>query len=272
MGVSGIAGDDPGSSPLVYAGAGALGAGLTFAIGPWIGNRVDRQPGPESAPIRRPGPSEPCGERPLAARTATLTVRGLEVRGRIDSDGVFAVSPYQLVDAFEQTAVPTLDVHAAVDAEGGARTIDTIIDGGMLARRAPAFLANASFDARIEPMRIVPNLAPGVLRVSLTTTANGPAIRVVLPVKNDGPGPTWALRGRVVAPAAPAIDGRVLYAGHIAKGSTGEVAGMIPIGDAAAAALRNTELDLSLELRDAHGTAPTTPIRYRGPIMVDAPR
>jgi len=28
----------------------------------------------------------------------------------------------------------------------------------------------------------------------------------------------------------------------------------------------------TLELRDAHGTAPPTPVRFRGPILVDAPR
>jgi hypothetical protein len=42
--------------------------------------------------------------------------------------------------------------------------------------------------------------------------------------------------------------------------------------DAATDALRNATTDLSIELRDAHGTAPTTPVRFRGTILVDAPR
>jgi hypothetical protein len=272
MTARGVSDDDPGSSPFTYAGIGLLGAGLPFAIGPWIGNHTELRPGAESPPIRRPGPSEPCGERPLAARAATLSVRELEIRGTIDRDGVFAVSPYQIVDAFETVSVPTWDVHALVEADAGARTINVMLDGGALASRAKAFLANAELDMRIEPMRLVPGIVAGALRVSLTTTPEGPAIRIVVAVKNDGPGPTWALRGHVIAPGTPAIDGRVLYAGHLAKGATRDLAGMIPITDAAATALRNSTVEVSVELRDAHGTAPTTPLRFRGAILVDAPR
>ncbi len=272
MGVRGISDSDPGSSPFLYAGGALLVAGLPFAIGPWIGNRTELRPGAPIDPVRRPGPSEPCGDRPLAARAATLTVRGLEIRGAIDRDGVFAVSPYQIVDAFETVSVPAWEIAASIEADGGARTLTALLDGGALATHAKAFLATAEFDTKIEPMRLVPGIVAGTLRVSLTSTANGPAVRIVLPLQNPGPGPAWAVRGHITAPGTPAIDGRVLYAGSFAKGQTRSPELLIPVSDVAAAALRNAALDLTVELRDAHGTAPTTPLRFRGTILVDAPR
>jgi len=267
--VRGLSDEDAGSSPFTYAGGGLLAGGLPFAIGPWIGTSTELRPGAERAPIRRPGPSEPCGERPFAARAATLVVRGLEIRGRIDRDGVFAISPYQIVDAFETVSVPAWEVSATLDADGGARTVTTMLDGGALANHAKAFLASADFDTKIEPMRLVPGIVAGMLRVSLTSTADGPAVRIVLPVQNDGPGDAWALRGHVLAPGLPAIDGRVVYVGHLAKGATSSRELLVPITDAAAAAMRNATIELSIELRDAHGTAPTTPVRFRGALLVD---
>jgi hypothetical protein len=260
--------DAPGTSPYLYAGVAGLAVGLPFAIGPWLGNGTElRMTG--DAPVRRPGPSEPCGERALAARSAVLAVRGVEVHGAIDRDGGFAVSPFQLFDAFEPPP-PAIEVTATVETPAGARTVTTIVDGNALATRAAAFLALADFEARIEPLRQVPGLVPGTLRVSLTTTAAGPAVRIALPLRNDGPGPAWAVRGHLVAPAARAIDGRVLYVGHVPKGTQLTRELLIPVADAGP--LRNATLDVALELRDAHGTAPATPVRFRGAILVDAPR
>ena len=272
MMVRGISESEPGGSPFSYAGGGLLVAGLPFAIGPWLGTHTELRPGAAIPPIRRPGPHEPCGERPLVARAARLVVRGVEVQGRIDGDGVFAVSPYQLVDAFETVAVPAWEVTATLDTDTGPRTITTTLSGGALANHAQAFLADAGFDTRIEPMRLVPGLVAGSLRVSLTSTADGPAVRVVLPLDNAGPGPAWAVRGHLIAPGTPAIDGRVLYAGSLAKGAASVPELVIPVTEAAALALRTASIDLTVELRDAHGTAPTTPVRFRGTILVDAPR
>jgi hypothetical protein len=95
---------------------------------------------------------------------------------------------------------------------------------------------------------------------------------MVLPIKNDGPGPAWAVRGHVNAPGQPAIDGRVMYIGAIAKGMAREAVLVIPVSPEAASNLRNASIDLSLELRDAHGTAPATPIRFRGTVIVDPTR
>ncbi|MDQ3368451.1 MAG: hypothetical protein M3680_23745, partial [Myxococcota bacterium] len=127
-------------------------------------------------------------------------------------------------------------------------------------------------DATIEPMRLVPGIVAGTLRASLTTTSDGPAVRLVLPLRNDGPGPAWAIRGHVTAAGLPAIDGRILYVGPLAKAATVTRELLIPVTAMAAANLRNATIELAIELRDAHGTAPTTPIRFRGALLVDAPR
>ena len=266
------AGEPDAANPFLIGGAAALAGGLPFAIGPWIGNGTELVPAPDAAPRRRPGPAEPCGERPVAARAATLDVRGAEVHGRIDGAGVFAVSPYHVVDAFAVTATAGLDISAELDAAGGTRTVQAVLAGGALVSGAKAFLAAADFDAAIEPLRLVPDVVAGMLRVSLTATADGPAVRIVLPLRNDGPGPSWALRGHVTAPTAPAIDGRVLYVGHLPKGTAVSRELLIPVHEAAAAALRNATIDVAIELRDAHGTAPATPVRFHGPVLVDAPR
>ncbi len=87
---------------------------------------------------------------------------------------------------------------------------------------------------------------------------------MVLALRNDGPGDAWALRGQIAAPATPAIDGRMIYIGHLAKASATSRELVIPLARSAAAALRNATIELSVELRDAHGTAPATPVRFRG--------
>ena len=271
--VRGLNDDDGASSPFTYAGAGLVAIGLPFMAGPWIGNGIALQPLADAPVIRRPGQARPCGERALAANSATLAVRGIEVFGRVDASGVFEISPFVLTDAFEAaTSTAAWDIAAKVDARGGARTIDVVIDTRALAPHAAGFLARADFDPKVEAMRLVPGVTPGALRVSLTQRADGPAARIVLAVKNDGPGPAYALRGHIAAPRTPALDGRIMYFGHVAKGAAISRELFIPLAPAAADALRNAAIEVAVELRDAHGTAPTTPVRFRGPILVDAPR
>jgi hypothetical protein len=150
--------------------------------------------------------------------------------------------------------------------------VTTVIEGGMLAARAPAFLAAAkTFDPKIEPMRLVPGIVPGTLRVSLTSTGDGPALRVVLPIKNDGPGDAWAVRG-LIESSTTALDGRVLYIGHLAKGAGLARELLIPLTLPAADSIKGSSIEMSVELRDAHGTAPQNPIRFRGAVLGDAPR
>lgn len=268
--IRGASDSDPAGSPFVYAGIGLLGAGLPFAIGPWLGNRTELVPGEEHPPTRHAGKPEDCGERGITARIATIKVRGVELYGTIDREGTFAVSPYAIVDAFE-TSVPSWEVAATLDGDR-TKQIAAIIDGGALATRAKAFLVSPGFDAKIEPMRLVPGLVPGALRVTMTTTPESSAIRITLPFKNDGPGPSWALRGHVTAPGHPGIDGRVMYIGAVAKGEAREAVLVVPVSPESAATLRNATVDLSVELRDAHGTAPAAPIRFRGTVTVDSTR
>ena len=269
--VRGTVNRDGAGNPSTYGGAAGLAIGLPFAIGPWVGNRTVLHPLPPAPVVRRRGPAEPCGARPVAATSATLIVRGLEVYGRVDANGTFAVSPYVLADAYAATTKPW-DIDARIDTPAGARTASVVIDGHVLAAGAATFLGRSDFDAKVEPMRLVPGLAAGTLRVSLTETPDGPAARVVLAVANAGPGPAYGLRGQIAAPTTPSIDGRILYFGHIAKGATVTRELLVPLSPTAAAGLRNATIELALELRDAHGTAPTAPVRFRGAILVDAPR
>jgi len=271
MTIAGVTAKDGAGNPLTYGGVGLVAVGLPFAIGPWVGTHTELREGKTSAPVRAPGPSVPCGTRPLKAHAATLTIRGIEVHGAVSDDGTFAISPYQLIDAYAPAEVNAWDISALVDAEGGARTIEVLIDSGSLAKHAPEFLAHADFDPAIEPLRMVPGIVAGTLRASLTTTATGPALRIVLPLKNDGPGVASALRGQITS-STKAVDGRMLYIGHLAKGETVTRELLVPLTVAAADLIRGATLDLSIELRDAHGTAPTTPVRFRGNVLNDAPR
>ena len=271
MTVGGIVGRDSAANPVTYAGAGLLVVGLPLAIGPWTGGGKRLRDGGTTAPARSPGPSVPCGARALPAKSATLTIHGLEVHGAVWQDGTFSVSPYQLIDAYAPATTNAWDISAIVDAEGGARTIEAVIDAGALAKYAPEFLARADFNGKVEPMRLVPGIVPGTLRTSLTTTTAGPALRVVLPVKNDGPGETWGLRGQIASPTK-SVDGRMLYIGHIGKGQIVTRELLIPLTVQAADAIRGETLELSIELRDAHGTAPANPVRFRGNVLNDAPR
>jgi hypothetical protein len=217
------------------------------------------RPAVRTRPERASGERAPARRQRCASAASKCTARSMP--------RACSVSPFQIVDALE-TVHPT----GMSTRRSGSKRVTAMISGPVFAERAKAFLAKADFVTKIEPMRLVPGILPGTLRVSLTSTASGPAIRVVIPLKNDGPGPAWAVRGHVTAPSWPSIDGRVLYAGHLPKGDVREVAMLIPVSETAAGALRNAQVDIGLELRDAHGTAPATPIRFRGMILVDAPR
>lgn len=269
--IGGVGAKDSAANPVTYAGVGLFAAGIPFTIGPWLGTKKELSEGPSTGPQRAPGPSVPCGARALEATSATLTIRGVEVYGTIGSDGTFSISPYAIVDAYAPTTVNAWDISAAVQATAGPRTIEAVIDGAALAARAQEFLSHADFEAKVQPLRLVPNIVPGTLRASLVPMASGPVMRIVLPVKNDGPGEVWALRGQIASPTK-AIDGRMIYIGHLKKGEASSRELMIPLSASAADALRAGTLDISIELRDAHGTAPATPVRYRGDVFVEAPR
>lgn len=270
---SGLFATSPGSSPYTYLGGGAIVVGLPLAIGPWLGNGVAASPRPSDAdtePVRRMVPNQPCGERPLAASAATIAISGLEIHGAIDRDGVFTVSPYQWIDAYAARAAVAAAMTATLDTDRGARKVEGVLAAEAIGAHAAAYLTGADFDAHIEPLRVVPGLSAGNIRARLEPSAGGAAVRIALPLRNDGPGEAWAVRGQITAPSAPAIDGRMIYVGRLARGAAVTSELVIPVAPGALPALRRP-LELSIELRDAHGTAPTTPVRFRG-MLADSTR
>ncbi len=268
---SGLFSREPAGSPYTYLGLGGAVVGLPLAIGPWLGDRVEVTDGGDPGVVRRPGPSQPCGERPASARSATLDVGGLEIHGAVDPDGVFAVSPYQWIDAYLAASAPPSEITAVVDGAGGPRTAAAVLDPRWLAAHAADFLAHADFDPKVEPLRLVPGIAAGAPSVRLVTGGDGAAVHVVLPLRNAGPGDAWAVRGQITAPGVPAIDGRMIYVGKLARGAAVSRELVIPVAARRAAALRGQTMELSIELRDGHDTAPSTPVRFRG-ALAEAPR
>ena len=182
----------------------------------------------------------------------------------VDRDGRFAVSPYGWIDAYGAASAQAQDVTARIDGDAGPRTITAVLDARDLASHAADFLAHADFDAVIQPLKLVPGVAAGPLRVALVPGDDGPALHVALALRNDGPGDASGLRGQITAPGAPAIDGRMIYVGKLSRGAAVTRMLTIPLAATAAAALRGQAIDLSIELRDAHGTAPSTPVQFRG--------
>ena len=229
-----------GDNGITAIGVGTLVVALPFAIGPMLGDREIDRAGPPRAPLRHPGGSQPCGDRPVAATHATLDVKGIQIHGRVGADGSFAIPLFQWIDAF---ATPTgaWDVHASVATAAGDKAITAVLEGDAVARGAKGFLAHADFDAAIEPFRIVPSLTASTA-VVLVDTDDGPAARVTLAVQNAGPGDSYALRGAIET-NVPALDGRIIYVGRVAKNSTLARDLVIPLARDAAASLRGATIE-----------------------------
>lgn len=66
-----------------------------------------------------------------------------------------------------------------------------------------------------------------------------------------------------------AVTCLLALAGGAGQASSRDVT--IPLAPAAASALRGAVIELSIKLREAHGTAPVTPLRFRGPLAVAPP-
>ncbi|HEY4240221.1 MAG TPA: hypothetical protein VGM88_10410 [Kofleriaceae bacterium] len=268
----GVLGDSPGTSPYLYSGIGGLAVGIPLAVGPWIGTHSELRAGPAMPEVHTPGAPEPCGARPLAAKSATLSMPGIEVHGAIDADGVFSIAPFAWVDAYDPAHAVAVPVKAIVDSDTSTRTIVATLEPAELARVAPAWIKTADFTGAIGPFEKVSGLQAGVVRASLATTKDGYALRLVLPLENRGPGDAYGVRGMISAPAIPAIEGRIVYVGHLAKGASITRELLVPLTAAAAEALRGGSVDLAVELRDAYGTAPTTPAHFHGALLGDALR
>ncbi len=256
------------NGPLIATGGVGLAVGIPLTIGPWLDDTHELHTGAPGAPITVAGQTEPCGERPLAAKLASIAVHGIELDGTIDDKGVFSISPFSVVDAYQVEKLPPWDTVITIDRQA---PFTQLVPGGDFAIHALEFLQHLDVDTAIAPMRMVPGIVAGPLRASLTSTASGPVLRIVLSLGNDGPGDATAVRGQLAAQSSM-IDSRMMYFGAIKKGMTVTRELLVPISPALAATLRDDPLDLSMELRDAHGTAPTTPVKFRGVVMAEAPR
>lgn len=257
--------------PISYAAPVALGAGLVFAIGPFVGTRDDREYADEQH-IERPGQDQPCGESPLAATHAVLVWHGLRAVADVDADGVLSTSPYDFDDAFAAGRGPALDLGADVElANGEHRAIQVVIPGDALVKGRDAFLARAKIDGRWEQLRKVPRVEPGALRVSRTSVGGRRVLHVSLPLDNNGPGDAWQVRG-VITAASPEIDSRVIYVGHLAPHAHADATIDVPLSDEADRAIAGDTLELSVVLIDADATTSAEPVRFKGALLNDVPR
>lgn len=265
---AGWMGDDPSGSPWSYLGPAGVVAGLPLAIGPLIGNDVETRP-TGTREVRAPAGDERCGERGVTATRVTLTWSGLRAVTTVDGDGYLAVSPFSLVDAFDR--LPALALAIELEGTGAPRALDVVIDAAALARVRDGFLAHAGVDATVEPVRKVPRLEPGLLRVGRVHRDGQRGVRLALPLTNAGPGDAYGVR-LVIAASNPELDGRVLYVGRLAAKASIEVVGVIPISAAADLALADGDLTVTARIKDAHGTAPELPVRFRGAALHDPSR
>jgi hypothetical protein len=262
---------DPAGQPLTYAAPVALGVGLVFAIGPFVGTGQDRTyEGVKQ--IERPGADVPCGEHAVHATGAIVTWHGLRAVGAVDDDGYFSVSPYEITDAFAAGRGPALDLGADLALASGAHeALQVVIAGDAMLKGRDAFLTRAGIDGRREALRKVPRVEHGTLRVSKTSDRGRPVLRVALPLSNEGPGDAWQVRG-IITTQDPEVDGRVLYVGHIAPHGATIATVDVPLSPEADRALSGASIELGVTLIDADATTSGEPVRFRGAILNDVPR
>jgi len=265
-----LSNDHPARRPLTYVAPGAVVAGLVLAIAPFVGNRRDRVYGGVDRVVRAEH-EERCGERPLSASGAVVMWHGLRMVGTIDGDGYFSRSPYEVVDAFAAGRGPDLDLGADVDLTSGHVALQAVVAARALIAGKDAYLRGLGIDAGYQPLRKVPRVEPGHLRVSRTTRHGHPILRVALPLKNDGPGDAWQVRG-VIGCDQPEVDGRMIYAGRVPSHGAVEAHAEIPLSVDADRALAGGDLHLTVTLADADQTVSDTPVAFDGPILNDVPR
>jgi len=264
----GLSDDHPRGAPLTYAGVAAIATGVPFIVAPWFGNRTD-EVDRGARTVKRGSRDEPCGARAVAGRSATLSFGGRRAVGAVDGDGYFAVSPYQLVDAYGLGTVHGVDVVAAIETASGTRTVRAVIESSALAAGRQPFFTRSGIDGRVERLEKVPVLEPGPMRVTRVRVDGWPALRLVLPIGNTGPGDAWGVRGRISA-TDPELDGRIIYMGRVPARSTVTGGAVILLSEAAERALEDGT-NLAVQLLDAHAAAPAVPVRFRGSVPAEAP-
>lgn len=258
------------TSGATWLGAGGVVIGGAFVIGTSVGNGTTDVP-LGTRTVRKGAAEVPCGERAVTARTASVRAGRFQAFGSVDTGGTFEVSPFVFVDVFAIGDQPALDVTADLVDEDGITTITAVVDAAALAAARDAWVAATGLDDRVEPLRKVPRLEPGAATVSRTSVDGRPRLHVVVPIHNAGPGNAWQVRG-VVGSDHPEVDGRIIYIGAIAAGADATAELLIPLSAAADKTLGGAEIDLTVQLRDAHDTSPETPVRFRGRVRADGTR
>lgn len=265
---SGLSSDDVAGDPLTYVGAAGIAVGVPMVIAPLVGNGTVRNPGPVQE-LRRPGLDERCGERPITAAHVTLLWSGLRAEGTADGDGLFSISPFDFVDAFDVGQLPALVFAIDLDRPEGRLRLEAVIAAADLARGRDGFFRSRGLDGTVVPLaqlRKVPQLEPGQLAISLAPGA----LRVSLPIDNIGPGDAYGVR-LVLASSSPEIDGRILYLGRVAAHGHAVFDGSLPLSSEAERAVVSGTASFAGLVRDAHGVAPTTPVRFRGTVLRSGP-
>lgn len=266
---TGLSSDDVAGSPLTYAGIAGIGAGLPLVIGPLVGNGTARNPTGVTELVR-PAAEERCGERPISAQHATLLWDGLRAEGTVDGDGLFSLSAFDFVDAFDVGRLPALVFAIDLDRPDGRLRLDAVIDAGALAGGRDGFFKSRGLDGTVIPiaeMKKVPQLEVGLLAVSLSP---GPSLRVSLPLDNIGPGDAYGVR-LMLASSNPEIDGRIVYLGRVPAHGHAVFDAVIPLSIDGERAVQSGAATFSALLRDAHGVSPTTPVRFRGQVLRTGP-
>ncbi len=260
-----LAAEDGSGSPLAYLGPAGLVVGIPFVIGPLVGNSTARVPG-EVQEVRAASGEAPCGTRPLTGRRATVGWSGLRVVGTIDADGYFEVSPFAFIDAFDVGRIPALVLAIEIERDDGKLPLEVVLDAAALAGARDGFFRRIGVDATVEPVRKVPRLEAGPLRVSRVRRDAERGVRIVVPLANRGPGDAYGVRLSVNA-SSPELDGRFIYYGRLPAKTAVEIDTVIPISEDADHTLAAADFELSVILRDAHGTAPDAPVRFRGTVL-----
>jgi len=260
---------DAASQPLSYAGPAAVAGGLFLAIAPFVGIGDDRED-EGIRTISRDGEDAPCGERVVAATGAVLMWHGLRAVGTVDREGYFSVSPYQISDAFAAGRGPAFDLGVELALASGAhQPFQVVIAGDAMVRGRDAFLARIGVDGGREPIRKVPRVEHGDLRVVRAHVDGRAILRILLPLRNEGPGDAYQVRG-LVSTHEPEVDGRVLYVGRLASHNSTIATVDVPLSPEADKAIGG-KLELAVTLIDADATTSAEPARFRGAVTEPAP-
>ena len=254
--VSELSGEDPGGSPTTYLGATAALAGLPLVVGPFVGNTKEKQLVSTNEIQHKTGRAA-CGKVPLGQARAVIRTDHTTIRGIVNEQGTFSISPFEWVDAYQIDKTPSTDLQVAVHFPNtSTKTFRTLLLASALVKGRDGFFSSTGVKGEIQQLDRVPRLKVSGFRISNDPAMQGQQAVVSFTVSNNGPGDAWGVRGRLHSPD-PELNGRMAYVGHLPARS--RVTKHIRISKSAPIQ-RTTQL--ALRLLDAHNTAPGTPLRW----------